>query len=99
MEISYGNNLENGIVTGIYRECPIDTKSESFARIKPIHRVITDKKILAAYQIDMICEISARYMIPIHRVLAIFLTRPILSRLEKKNYKQIEYNENISQKI
>jgi len=29
-------------------------------------------------------------MIPIHRVLGIFLSRPILSRLERKEYQQIE---------
>lgn len=28
-------------------------------------------------------------MIPIHRTLGIFLTKPILSRLEKKAYEQI----------
>ena len=93
VEIPYGNNSENGIVTALYVDSPIDTESETFSRIKNIERIIATKKILAPYQIEMICSISERYMIPIHRVLAIFLTRPILSRLEKKNYQQIEENE------
>jgi hypothetical protein len=28
-------------------------------------------------------------MIPVHRILGIFLPRPVLSRLEKKNYEQL----------
>jgi primosomal protein N' len=89
VEIPYGNKLENGIVAEIYTECPIDDTSEAYMRIKPMSRIITDKILLASYQINMIIAISARYMIPIHRVLAIFLTRPILSRLERKDYEQI----------
>lgn len=90
IEIPYGNNLEHGIIAQIHTVCPIDETSESYARIKPISRVITNKILLAPYQIDMIVAIATRYMIPIHRVLAVFLTRPILSRLERKNYEQIE---------
>ncbi len=89
VEIPYGKNRENGIVAGIYQESPIDIQSESFLRIKTIERIITNTALLHPYQIDMICALSAKYMIPIHRVLAIFLTRPVLTRLEKKNYDQI----------
>ncbi len=74
-------------------ECPIDECSEAYTRMRSMGRIMTDKTILASYQIDMIIMIASRYMIPIHRVLAIFLTRPILSRLEKKNYEQIEEND------
>lgn len=98
VEIPYGNKLENGIVAEIYTECPIDETSEAYMRIKAMNRIVTDKILLAPYQIDMITQISARYMIPIHRVLAIFLTRPILSRLERKDYEQIEEKEIVTQK-
>jgi primosomal protein N' len=90
VEIPYGNNIENGIVTKIYTDSPIDIQSEAHTRIKKIIRIITTRIILAPYQIDMICTISARYMISIHRVLAIFLPRPLLTRLERKNYEQLE---------
>lgn len=103
VEIPYGKNMENGIVAWIYGESPIDIHSEAFWRIKSIERIITHKILLAPYQIDMICALSVKYMIPIHRVLAIFLTRPILSRLERKNYEQLtdicpmQRNEKITQ--
>jgi hypothetical protein len=45
--------------------------------------------LLAPYQITMIITLTKRYMLPIHRVLAIWLTRPIISRLEKKQYSQL----------
>lgn len=89
VEIPYGKSTEDGIVAAIHIDSPIDTNSESYARIKPIHHIVTDSVLLAQYQITMIIEIAKRYMIPIHRVLAIFLTRPILARLERKNYAQI----------
>ncbi len=92
VEIPYGNGIENGIITKMYLDSPIDVQSEAYTRIKKIIRIITPKIILASYQIDLICTISKRYMIPIHRVLAIFLPRPILARLERKNYEQLEDN-------
>ena len=98
VEIPYGNKVEHGIVAEIYTECPIDEMSEAYMRIKAMNRIVTDKIFLAPYQIDMITRISARFMIPIHRVLAILLTRPILTRLERKNYEQIENKETIVQK-
>ena len=92
-EIPYGNHLENGIVAEIYDVCPIDETSEAYMRIKPMSRIITEKILLAPYQINMIIAIASRYMIAIHRVLAIFLTRPILSRLERKDYEQLDITE------
>lgn len=89
VEIPYGNKLEHGIIAKIYQDCPFDTSSESFHRIKSVESIITTKQLLAPYQIDMIIYISQKYMIPIHRTLGIFLTKPILSRLEKKAYEQI----------
>lgn len=97
VEIPYGNNRENGIIVALYDTSPIDTNSEAFNRIKAIIQIISSKVILDSNQLTMICEISSRYMIPIHRVLAIFLTRPILSRLEKKNYEQLEGGKNETQ--
>lgn len=38
----------------------------------------------------MILSLAKRYMLPIHRVLQIWLNRPIMSRLEKKQYSQLE---------
>lgn len=89
VEIPYGKDMENGIITSLYENCPIDEMSEQYLRIKSISRIITSHTLLASYQIQMIEHICRKYMIPIHRVLAIFLSRPILSRLERKNYKQI----------
>lgn len=97
VEIPYGNNRENGIIVALYDTSPIDINSEAFNRIKTIIQIISSKVILDSNQLTMICEISSRYMIPIHRVLAIFLTRPILSRLEKKNYEQLEEIQNEQQ--
>jgi hypothetical protein len=65
--------------------------SEAYMRIRSVSRIITNKRLLAPYQIDMIIAISRRYMLAIHRVLGIFLTRPILSRLERKQYDQLDY--------
>ncbi len=93
VEIPYGKQLENGIVAEIHDECPIDETSEAYMRIKPMSRIMTKKTLLAPYQIKMIVAIASKYMIAIHRVLAIFLTRPILSRLERKNYEQLEKQE------
>ena len=89
VEIPYGKNLEFWIISGIYEDSPIDTQSESFERIKTIHRIITEKQLLDIYQIELILKIAKKYMIPIHRILGIFLPRPVLSRLEKKNYEQL----------
>ncbi len=95
VEIPYGKNMENGIIAWIYRESPIDISSEAFARIKDINGIVTNRILLSPYQIDMICAISVKYMIPIHRVLAIFLTRPVVSRLEKKHYEQLIHIDSI----
>jgi primosomal protein N' len=57
--------------------------------VKTILRVITDRTVIEPYQIDMIISLSRRYMIPIHRVLGFFLTKPTLKRLEKYGYNLI----------
>jgi hypothetical protein len=90
VEIPYGKGIENGIIAEKYMNSPIEINTESYTRIKTISRIVTTKKILAPYQIQMISMLAEKYMIPIHRVLGIFLTRPILTRLERKNYEQLE---------
>jgi primosomal protein N' len=57
--------------------------------IRDISRVITSKEILAPYQIALILDISAKYLIPIHRVLGFFLSKAVIKRLGKKNYEQL----------
>ncbi len=89
VEIPYGRDMEFGIVAEIHIDCPIDTASEAYMRVRSLSRIITSQILLSTYQISMIIDMSARYMIAIHRVLAIFLTRPILTRLEKKQYGQL----------
>jgi primosomal protein N' len=89
VEIPYGKNLEFWIISDTYVDSPIDTQSEAFERIKTIHRIVTEKQLLDIYQIQLILKIAKKYMIPIHRILGIFLPRPVLSRLEKKNYEQL----------
>jgi primosomal protein N' len=88
VEIPYGKNIETGIVAGIFDNFEIDFAKD----IKPIGGIVTEKAILAPYQFEMIEAISRRYMIPIHRVLQIFLPRPVLTRLEKKNFETLVEN-------
>jgi primosomal protein N' len=88
--IPYGSRIEHGLIAELHEVSPIDTESEAYARIKSVISVVTMKPLLAPYQITMILSLAQRYMLPIHRVLQIWLTRPVLSRLEKKQYSQID---------
>jgi primosomal protein N' len=83
VEIPVRNSVEYGIVVG-FRE-----SSSDGMELRDIIRVVTNTEILAPYQLALILEISARYLIPIHRVLGFFLSKAVLKRLEKKNYEQI----------
>lgn len=83
VEIPVRSATEYGIVVG-FREYPPE-----HMELKDIIRVVTDKEILAPYQISLILEISARYLIPIHRVLGFFLSKSVIKRLEKKEFEQI----------
>lgn len=80
VEIPLGKNKEYGIVAGI-----AEYIQESY-EIRPIIQVVCSTPLLASYQIHLILSIARRYMIPIHRVLGFFFTRPTLSRLEKSNF-------------
>ena len=90
VEIPVRNALEYGIVVGFRQAAPENME------IRDISRIITSKEVLAPYQIALILEISARYLIPIHRVLGFFLPKPVIKRLEKKNYEQISTREILS---
>ncbi|MFZ2255730.1 MAG: hypothetical protein WAW59_02700 [Patescibacteria group bacterium] len=91
VEIPVRSATEYGIVVG-FREYPPENME-----LKDIVGVITSKEILAPYQIALILEISAKYLIPIHRVLGFFLSKAVIKRLEKKNYEQIVLGEPRSQ--
>jgi len=83
VEIPVRNALEYGIVVGFRQAAPENME------IRDISRIITSKAVLAPYPIALILEISAKYLIPIHRVLGFFLSKAVVKRLEKKNYEQI----------
>lgn len=83
VEIPLRNTLEYGIVVGFRQTAPENME------IRDISRIITSKEVLAPYQIALILEISAKYLIPIHRVLGFFLSKAVVKRLEKKNYEQL----------
>ena len=83
IEIPMRSTTEYGIVVG-FREYPSDGME-----LKDIIRIVTSKEILAPYQVALIIDISAKYLIPIHRVLGFFLSKNTLKRLEKKNFEQI----------
>lgn len=86
--IPYGKDEDKGMVTALYQQDEIDITV--IPDIRTIVAVVTHQSLLATYQIRMIERISERYMIPIHRVLGIFLPRPVLKRLEKKNYEVLK---------
>jgi len=83
VEIPMRNSLEYGIVVGFRQAAPENME------IRDISQIITSKEVLAPYQIALILEISAKYLIPIHRVLGFFLSRAVIKRLEKKDFEQI----------
>lgn len=84
VEIPLGRNIEYGVVAGFTENIP-----ENY-EIKSIVQVICSVPILAKYQIEVILKIAKRYMIPIHRVLGFFLPRPVMSRLEKSNFGELD---------
>ena len=90
IEIPYGNNDEYGIIAAIDTILPENISEEQYHRIRSCKRIITSKSILEKYQVSMIESLSKRYMIPIHRVLGMFLSKPILQRMEKKDYTILE---------
>lgn len=84
VEIPLGTKVETGIVAGFTENIP-----ENY-EVKSIVQVICSVSILAPYQITLIESLAKRYMLPIHRVLGFFLTRPVISRLERTNFGTLE---------
>lgn len=93
VEIPFGNNIEQGIVSEILDEIPPSIDIET---LRPVISVVASISLLEEYQISMIFAMSRKYFIPLHKVLRIFLPAPLLSRLDKKNY-IIETNTNIQE--
>jgi primosomal protein N' len=83
VEIPVRSGTEYGIVVGFRKYAPEGME------LKNIICIVTDKEILASYQIALILEISRKYLIPIHRVLGFFLSKAVIKRLEKKRFEQI----------
>lgn len=54
--------------------------------MKSIISIVSETPILSEYQVTMICRIAMKYILPIHKVLQIFLSEPTLRRLEKYNF-------------
>lgn len=54
--------------------------------IKGISAIIDTKSILAPYQLRTIERLAMKYILPIHKALAIFLNEPTLRRLQKYNF-------------
>lgn len=98
VEIPYGKKMILGIIAELHSENHTDENIE----LKKIEKIISKTPILSPYQITMILRISAKYLITLHRILQIFLSSPLLARLEKyyfsenKNLEIPEKNENIS---
>lgn len=83
VEIPFGKSIEQGIIAGIEEECIEALDPE---KLKSILRVISSTALLAPYQLSMIFALCQRYLIPLHRILKMFLPAPLMTRLEKKNY-------------
>lgn len=68
--------------------------------IKEIASIVTSYPLLDRYQLSVIQKISLKYFLPIHKVLAIFLSRPLIKRLEKRNFllEYIPYERSITTK-
>lgn len=66
--------------------------------IKDISAIIDTKPILAPYQLRTIERLAIKYILPIHKALAIFLNEPTLRRLQKYNF-PLEKLEKIEENI
>jgi primosomal protein N' len=87
------HETEYGIVVGRRESAPEGME------IRDIVRVVTLAPLLAPYQIALILEIGAKYLIPIHRVLGFFVSKWVLKRLEKKNFEQLDSETDEQSKI
>ncbi len=59
---------------------------KNFPEIKEISNIVSEKPILSEYQVTMILRISLKYILTLHKALGIFLSEPILRRLQKYSF-------------
>jgi primosomal protein N' len=85
VEITVGKFVEYGVVAGSH-----EGDHGIIGEIKSIEQIISLRPILAPYQIELIISLSHRYLLPIHRVFSFILTRPVITRLSKKNFENLE---------
>ncbi len=79
VQIPVGKKNDIGLVTKIFEKAP------SFLWvIRPISWIVSRNEILAPYQIELIENIANHSMIPIYKVLSIFLSQAVMKRLEKQ---------------
>ena len=97
-EQNFEKNNENfGVaVVGKFANFRGENPDEIFD-IKGVSVIIDTKPILAPYQLRTIERLAMKYILPIHKALAIFLNEPTLRRLQKYNFpleklKKIEEN-------
>ncbi|MDD2566173.1 MAG: hypothetical protein PHZ26_02605 [Candidatus Gracilibacteria bacterium] len=84
VSIPIKNKISHGIVSGIFKTSDIGTQE-----IKSIVEVLCSFSLLNKYQIEIIFDLSAKYFLPIHKVLNLFLPKFILNRLEKNSFQDI----------
>lgn len=77
VKIPYGKKIISGVVCDIFSTKNTDTE------LKSIQNILYDMPILSAYQLEIIIKISKKYLLPIHRVLQIFVPTRLITRLEK----------------
>lgn len=84
VSIPIKNKISYWIVSGIFKTSDFWTQE-----IKSIIEVLCSFPLLNKYQIDTIFDLSAKYFLPIHKVLNLFLPKFILNRLEKNSFQDI----------
>lgn len=84
VSIPIKNKISHWIVSGIFKTSDIWTQE-----IKSIVEVLCSFSLLNKYQIEIIFDLSAKYFLPIHKVLNLFLPKFILNRLEKNSFQDI----------
>ncbi len=85
VQVPLGKTQEIWIITGINLQI-----SEISYEIKDIECIITSIPVLPSYILDCIPCISHYYIVPIHRILQLFLPKSIFSYLAKNNFTDIQ---------
>lgn len=83
VQIPIGKKEDFGIVVALTDDLP-EIKKDT--EIKEIISLENATPLLCEYQIELIRMISGKYLLPIHKVAGIFLSRMLLRRLEKYNF-------------